>query len=161
MNDAKQNQHMVDTLFVLILFAFFAICSLMLITLGSGVYQNTVDKMNSNYSSRTSFAYITEKIRQKDVENCLNIDTFGDGSALILKEEIDSEIYHTILYADDGYLKELFCKEGASLAPSAGQQIMPCNKFCISQLEHNLYQVAITTDENETFTCYANIKSSY
>lgn len=161
MNHKKQNQHMVDTLFVLILFAFFAVCSFMLIMLGSGIYQNTIDRMNSNYSSRTSFAYISEKLRQQDSENSIHIDTFGDSSALVITEQIDDVSYQTWLYTDEGYIKELFCKKDASLTPTAGQKIMSCESFDIVKVENNLYHITVTTDTEDTYSCYINAKSSY
>lgn len=160
MNNKKQSQHMVDALFVLILFCFFAVCALMLITLGSNIYQKTVNHMNSNYSSRTSFAYVSEKIRQKDTAGSVSVKEFGDSSALVLTEYIEDLAYETWIYTDQGYLKELFCKQGTSLEPSAGQNIMPCTAFSIEKSSSQLYHIRISTDDENTFSCYVNTKSS-
>ena len=39
-----ENRHIVDTLFVLTLFAVFAICSMLLIAFGANIYQKTMIK---------------------------------------------------------------------------------------------------------------------
>jgi len=160
MDNKKQSQHMVDALFVLILFCFFAVCALMLITLGSNIYQNTVNHMNSNYLSRTSFAYVSEKIRQKDTQGSVSIQEFGDGPALVLAESIEDTTYETWIYTEQGYLKELFCKQGTSLEPSAGQNIMSCTAFSIEESSPQLYRICISTDNKNNFSCYVNTKSS-
>ncbi len=148
------NRHVVDILFVLSLFCVFAASALMLITLGSNIYEETVSRMERNYSARTSFAYIDEKIRQKDSYNAVAKVSFGDGDALVLSEIIEEETYQTILYLDNGYLKELFCKQDAHLSPSAGQEIMTCSLLEIEQIKENLYHITITVSGQEPSSIY-------
>ena len=63
MRQRQENNHIVDLLFVLGLFFVFTISALFLILIGSGVYKNTVDKMDRNFATRAAIAYVTEKSR--------------------------------------------------------------------------------------------------
>ena len=58
-----ENRHIVDTLFVLTLFAVFAICSMLLIAFGANIYQKTINNYEEHFNIATSVAYINEKIR--------------------------------------------------------------------------------------------------
>ena len=73
MNKQTYQQHMIDILFVLSLFCVFAVSSALLILFGADIYKKTVQQMENNYSTRTSIAYITEKIRQSDIEHAIKI----------------------------------------------------------------------------------------
>ena len=110
----QEKTFIVDVLFVLALFGVFTISALMLVTVGADVYRHTVEDMSRNYETRTSVAYITEKIRQNDVslpeqysEQSISIGTLSDCPALTLTQDINGELYCTYLYLHDGYLKEL------------------------------------------------------
>ena len=69
MNAKNERRHMVDVLFVLTLFCVFALCSILLIAVGAKVYQNTINSMETHFTSTTSLSYITEKIRQNDTSS--------------------------------------------------------------------------------------------
>ena len=57
-----QKGHVVDFLFTLALFCVFAASALMVVVIGANVYRQTVRGMDSNYDSRTSLTYLTEKV---------------------------------------------------------------------------------------------------
>ena len=52
MNQRNENKHMVDVLFVIILFCVFAVSALILVMIGANVYKKTVNDMDSNFNSR-------------------------------------------------------------------------------------------------------------
>lgn len=62
----NDSHHVVDILFVLALLCVFAVSAMILIILGANIYKVTVSHMNDNFSSRTSYAYIVQKIRQHE-----------------------------------------------------------------------------------------------
>ena len=103
MNFQNKTRHMVDILFVLALFAVFALSALLLVMFGSKIYQNTVTGMNENYTLRNSYSYITEKIRQSDTENSVQIGLIQDASAIVITTETNQTLYETYLYYYDGY----------------------------------------------------------
>ena len=114
-------RHMIDILFVLSLFCVFAFSSVVLILFGADIYKKTVSSMDSNYASRTSVAYLTEKIRQSDTYDAISIDCSSGSEKLLMTREIDGQTYATSLYEYDGYLCELFARTDIELPADAGQ----------------------------------------
>ena len=88
MNNRNENRHTIDFLFVIALLFLFAFMAIMLIALGASVYQRNVSLMEKNYETRTSYAYVTEKIRQADATGNLQIGTINQLPALLLFQEI-------------------------------------------------------------------------
>ena len=158
----NENRHVIDTIFVLALFAIFAVCALMLVSIGAGVYQKTVDDMNSNYNSRTTYSYIAEKLRQSDISGSVSIGQLDDLSALVLSEEIEGNIYSTYLYAYDGYLRELFVSPDfiiSDQAKNAGQKLLQIKDFSIQQISSGLYKFSMTTNDNQKLELFVSPKS--
>lgn len=56
MYKSRENQHMIDILFVLSLFCVFAVSSVVIILFGAHIYRSTVSQMDDNYTARTSIA---------------------------------------------------------------------------------------------------------
>ena len=164
-----EKRFIVDVLFVLALFGVFTISALMLVTIGAEVYRHTVDDMRHNYETRTSVAYITEKIHQNDTlinnngswEGSVNISTLASEPALVLKQIINGEMYSTYLYLHDGYLKELFMKSGTYLGEdtlSAGQEIMELSEFNMEQISDNLLSIKIVSSQGDIHTIYTSVR---
>lgn len=145
MHQKNEERHMIDVLFVLTLFLVFAFSALTLVSLGASIYQKTVDHMNQNFNTRTSYAYITQRIREFDEKDSITIGTIGDEPAVLLKQEINDTIYFTYLYQYDGKLCELLTRSDMSLEPSAGTPIMDINDFQIEKLNSNLYRFDLST----------------
>lgn len=143
----KQKKHTVDILFVLILFGVFAFSALMLVIMGSSVYNKTVNTMEDNYSSRTSYTYITEKFRHADQEYSISIKDVNGNHAFVFQEIINNEKYETYLYIHDGYLKELFIKKGDSVPLEAGNIILKASALTITKETEQLFHCTIETNE--------------
>lgn len=152
MNRNKEKSHMVDVLFVIALFFVFALSSLMLVVIGANVYQRTVENMDDSYRFRTTSAYITEKFRQNDAYESIEVGKIADSDALIFSQTIHESKYHTYLYLYDNQLKELFVKEGNSLGPNAGQDILPLTDFSIQVISDDLFQFSLTDLTGKTTT---------
>lgn len=155
----KQERHfVVDILFVLALFGVFAVSALVLVTIGANVYQHTVSAMNTNYDSRTAIAYITEKIRQSDCvlsdgTPAVSIGTLEQTPALILTDELDGEYYCTYLYLHDGWLRELYMRQGAYLGDNmedAGKNILELESLSYEQAAPNLLRVTMCMPDGNT-----------
>ena len=165
----KQERHfIVDVLFVLTLFAVFAISALVLMTIGADVYKQTVQDMSKNYDARTAMAYLSEKIRQADSVTtdgnpCYCLGYLENVPALILTDEINDEKYDTYLYLHEGNLKELCMRQGTYLGDdllSAGQKILPLESLSYEQIGERLLSVSMTTPEGETKQLYLSIHSN-
>ena len=163
MNTKSENNHVVDVIFVLALFAVFAVCALMLVSIGAGVYQKTVDDMNANYNSRTAYSYVAEKIRQNDEEGSIGISDMGGNPVLVLSETVDDKVYSTYLYAYEGYLRELFVSPDFKFddnSVTAGQKLIPVKKFDLEQVSDNLYSFSMVTEDDQDIELFISPKAS-
>ncbi len=153
------HRHMIDILFVFSLFCVFAVSSVLLILFGADIYKKTVQQMDSNYTSRTSIAYITEKIRQSDAENAIEIVSQNDTQILMLTNIINGIPYATSLYEYNGYLYELFARTDLELPLDAGQPVMELHSLTFSQLESNILEITFTDATNEEQKIYVSMHS--
>lgn len=147
----QTNHHMVDILFTLALFCVFAASALFVVIIGAGVYKSTVQKMNENYNTRTSLAYVTEKIRQNDTENGVAIGELEGSPALILSQQYDNISLKTYIYRDEGYLKELFINDSTTPLKRDGQKILEVHDFTMEQIRDSVFHFT-STDINGTKT---------
>ncbi len=158
MHFQNENRHMVDVLFVLSLFCVFAFSALMLVMIGADVYKKTASNMDTNYASRISYAYLSEKIRQNDRADSFSIGTYGGSDAFMISEEINGTTYYTYLYQYDGKLRELFTNTPDTLNPGAGQAIMDCSEFSVVTLDDHLFCFSMTTSEDVETTLYVSTR---
>ena len=153
----KKHQHIIDIMFLLSLFCIFAMSSVTLILFGADIYQKTVSQMDSNYSARTSTAYITEKIRQSDSSGSITISNYNNTDVLMLTSEINGVTYATSLYEYNGYLYELFSRADIELPLDAGQPIMEIEKLRFKKCNDNLLEISFYDADNSLNTIYVNV----
>lgn len=153
-------RHIIDILFVLSLFCVFAVSSVLLILFGADIYKKTVQQMENNYSSRTSIAYITEKIRQSDVEHAIKIISQDDTQILTLTNIINGIPYATSLYEYDGYLYELYARTDLELPLDAGQPVMELHSLSFSQIKPNILEITFSEDMDSEQTIYVSTHSN-
>lgn len=155
----KKRTHMIDIVFLLVLIGAFILSAILLILLGANIYRTTIRNMNSNYDTRTAFAYLTEKIEQQDSSGSVSIEKFGDNQSIVLSQEIDGKLYHTYLYSYQDHLMELLTNDGNNISPSAGQEILPCKSFQLSQINAHLYHFCVTTNDGTVLSLYISTHS--
>lgn len=155
----SKNRHLMDILFLLILLGVFVISAILLILLGSRVYQNTISNMSANYDTRTAFAYLTEKFHQQDTADAVSVEPFGESQAVVLTQKIQGKPYATYLYLYQGSIRELFAASGSKLSPQAGQEILPCQHFSVDQVGPELYHISLTDPEQESLSLYISTRS--
>lgn len=159
MNSANERRHMVDILFVLTLFCVFAVCSILLIAVGAKVYQNTLNNMETHFTSTTSLSYITEKIRQNDYSGQVSIEEFGGNDALVLSSVYNDEEYCTYIYSYAGQLKELFTKKSITLSPEAGRNILEISEFTITEVDSGLFEITLVDASHRSETILIALKA--
>lgn len=159
MRKQATHHHMIDILFALSLFCIFATCGVLLILFGADVYQKTIQHMDSNYSTRTSLAYITEKIRQSDSSDSICITSQDNTPILMLTDTINGIPYATSLYEYDGYLYELFARTDIELPLDAGQPVMELHNLSFSQLTSNILEISFTDSNEKAFCIYVCMHS--
>lgn len=156
----KSEKHIIDILFVIALFCIFTLSSIFLISIGADVYGKTVSHMETNFNSRTSFAYVTEKIRQSDEHDNISIGELDGLPALVITSSTDENNYFTYLYEYEGYLKELMVREDTPLGASAGQNIFEVTDFSLTQVNDNLLSFSISVDDENTCQLFVSIRST-
>lgn len=155
----QERKHTIDILFVLTLFCVFAISMIMLTGTGANVYSNIVDDMSSNFSSRTSFAYLTGKVHQGDETGRVSVGKYSNCDSLIISEEIDNITYCTYLYFYDGHIKEMFTRDGQSFDPEYGTDILEAQSFNVSKEGTSLIKFEISLDGKTTEPIYVHLRS--
>ena len=96
----ERQRHMTDQMFLVILFAVFAVCAFSLSMIGANIYSHTASVMNEDYEERIDISYVTEKIRQWDEKDSIEIGSFHGRTALIHTEKINGKNNNTYLYQE-------------------------------------------------------------
>ena len=149
-NDKK---HSVDLFFILLVFLGMLLACMVLISVGSTVFQKTVDSMNRSYTSRTPGAYVMQKLRQCDRSaDAVTIGELDGRKALLLHEEYGDVPYVTYLYEHGGKLMELFAEESITDLPAtAGSEIIDIGKIDYQIKNNTLFITISTNDYTKTY----------
>ena len=159
MKKLTSQRHIIDILFVLSLFCVFAVSSVLLILFGADIYQKTVEQMDTNYTSRTSVAYLTEKIRQSDTADSICISSQNETEILMLTYKINGITYATSLCEYNGYLYELFARADLELPLDAGQPVMELHSLSFSMVTPSIIEIRFTDTTNEEQTIFVSMHS--
>ena len=143
----RKAKHSIDFLFPIALFFVFACSTLFVLLFSANIYEKVVASSNANFETGTSLAYITEKIRQSDSNGNISITDYEGYQALAIQENYDGLSYTTYIYEMDGYLKELFIKDGVSAPVQTGTTIMEIHNFTMEDLENGLFRFTSTTSD--------------
>lgn len=162
MNTKQEKNHIVDVLFVLALFVVFTLSALVLVILGASVYRQTVSYMDENYTARTAYSYLTEKVRQNDLYDSISLGQLEDTDALVLTREINDTTYATYLYLHDGSLRELFMRQGSDIGAdplAAGREILPLTDWQLEMSADYLLHIILTLDDNSQKELFIALRS--
>jgi len=127
----------------LITFGVFAVCILLVLFTGAEAYRQMTRRDQRAFSDRTAVQYLTTRVRQADEAGRLSVEPFGDGDALVIREEFDGAFYETRIYCHGGFLCELFSLSGGGMAPEDGEQILEAERLSL-ELEGRLLWADIT-----------------
>ena len=159
MNSVRREKSIVDTIFVFMIFGILMLCALFVVLFGAKIYKRTAHDMDVNFNSRTSIAYVTEKVHQHDRKGCVEITINNGQPVLKLKQYVNDDEYCTYLYPHEGYLKELTAKGDIGLIESAGINILKLNEFRAEKISDSLYRFNIRDEYNNSTEFYVSIYS--
>ncbi|MCR4807043.1 MAG: DUF4860 domain-containing protein [Lachnospiraceae bacterium] len=159
MNHLKRDRSIVDIIFMITVFGVFMLSALFVVLFGARVYKRTAHDMSVNFSSRTSLAYVTEKLHQHDRKNGVSIMEDEDGPVLKLSQFINGDEYCTYLYEYKGSLKELTVRGDVDIVKSAGKDILKLNSFDTTRVSDSLYRFNIEDDEGNKTEFYVSLYS--
>ena len=143
-----------QTLIVLTLFGAYAVSAMILSAIGADIYSIGASNIENNYDMRTGALYLSEKIRQNDVENSIRIDQISGRDALVLTENKSGMGYESWIYVHNGYLREILLPPKSQFNPSAGQVIMPMKMIEADFNEQLLNITLYMTDEITEISIY-------
>lgn len=155
----ETKQRNISTLMTLLVFFLFAVTLLMVILSSARLYKNTVDSSRQCFDRRTVFLYLTTRVRQADSADQIALGIFGDGDALIFLEEFDGEVYHTLVYSHDGWLRELFCAESARLSPADGEKILPLQSLALDHIEGGI-RLQVTLPDGTALSFFLHLQTN-
>ena len=144
----KENRHIIDILFVISLFCLFVVSAVFLISIGARIYSKNITNLDSNFSSRTAVAYITEKIRQSEEFGNIEVGDFQGCPCVFIDSSYNDTEYRTCIYEYEGVLTELLTRKDTELSCDAGQPIIEVSEFSPSKPQPNLLNFKITTTDN-------------
>lgn len=145
----KRTTYTVDTIFVLVLFAVFAITVLFVLMSGAGVYKDTHNVMTERYQERTCLSYLTAKVNHYDETGKVYVADVNGVQALAVDEEMGGTTYTTYIYCTDGSVKEIMVEKGASFELDAGLDIIAAKKLEF-ETKDNLLKVICTGETGKT-----------
>lgn len=116
----------IDFIFSMILFLVFILCSVFTILIGSRVYGNIRARNDAAFYSDTALSYITNKVRQADRTDSVEVRSIDGQNVLVLSSDYDGVLYETWIYTKDGSLMELFSEQSSGLSTEDGLPVMEC-----------------------------------
>jgi len=159
MKFGKRDKSIVDALFLLALFGVFLVCALFIVLFGAKIYKNTVKSSEDSFFERTCCTYITEKIRQNDNTNGVNIISDNGDCRIMLTKSIDEADYTTYLYCDNGHLKEYTASANNDFNPSLGTEILEISSLSAQKCNDNLYRFCLESTEGNKVSFYVSVTS--
>ena len=138
----KNSAKMTD-LFALLVFVIFAVCLLAVLLGGARSYETVVQRGGASYEARTAAQYVTTRVRQA---GGVAVADFSGCDALVIPEVMEEETYLTRVYCYDGYLRELYCPENATLGPQDGEKLIPMEDMQLS-VDGGILRVQLDSQE--------------
>ncbi len=135
----------VDIVAGLVLFCIFTTCMLFVLLSGAKSYKSISHSIEEQYAERTCLSYITAKIRHFD-NGGVYLTNFEGVNALALDEEIEGNIYTTLIYPYNGYICELFAAKDSGLLPEDGLSIIAADNLSFEQAENSLFHITCEAD---------------
>ena len=130
-NDRK---HYTDSLAILVVFAIFAVCVVLSLLAGASAYKRLSERDTSDYETRTCLQYIGTKLSNAQCPEAIAVVPFGDGNALRISEDFAGEEYCTYVFADGGYLCELYTIASDDQPdPASGEHMIELNGLSFEQ----------------------------
>lgn len=153
-------KHHMDGVYVLLLFAVFAGCILIVLLFGASAYEKIVERDQASYNQRTGIQYLAAKIRHSDSTDQIFVGSFSDRTN-VAADEINALYlqfvgedgavpgYYTKIYYYDGYIREVLCGEDDGLSPEDGSEVMAAGGLRFSREGDLITCVVVNEDGSE------------
>ncbi len=148
-------KHNIESAFVLVLFAVFAVAIVAVLALGARTYKGLVERDNDSYNKRIITSYVSAKIRNNDVQGAVavggfaNVDDDGEINTLHMYQDIEGATYDLRVYYYDGKIYELLTLSGTDLNPEDGNAIMDAQGLSFAREGNIIHITAKDADGRE------------
>lgn len=134
-----------ETVFTLLIFSLFAVCSLFLVLIGANVYRGIVNQMDSNNETRASLSYVANKVHAAG-KGKTSVRKIGGRQVLVIESEEGGDEYRTYIYRYGDSIMELFADAQNSFTPGDGDKITEISDFQMTQTGNLLHLSAAGKD---------------
>lgn len=156
----ETTEHHMDGVYVLLLFAVFAGCILLVLLSGASSYEKLVKRDQTAYNERTGIQYLVAKLRHADSTEGIYVGSFSDRNRVdadginvlylpFIGEDGPVDGYYTEIYYYDGYIREMLCEENSGLNPEDGNEILPAKGLSITRKGNLITFTLISEQDNE------------
>lgn len=160
MNDRKRPNHVIDSLFPVVLFFLFTISALVVILLAVRIYESTTDSSARSNISQAALIYVSEKVHQNDYGTEFSIAEIEGQSTLKMSHVKDKAGYTTYIYYYKDGLYELFIRDGITPSLSAGSFIAKVTDFAPEQISDKLLRLYFTDDKGNVSSTLVGTRST-
>lgn len=136
------------TVAALLLLAVFAAGILGVLLGGAAAYRRLNQQDQRSFESRTCLQYLATRVRQASGPDAVSIAPFGQVDALVIRQELEGEVFLTRVYCYDGWLMELFSFAEGEQEPRDGEKIMPLSVLTM-ELQQGLFTAAVSVQGEE------------
>ena len=145
-------KHKLDLLFPILLFGCLSICAVFTILIGIHFYEDTTERISSNYESRTALSYLREKIHQNDENGNISLGTLAGNDSLIIRHNYNENLYYTYIYVYENALWELIIQDGVEVSPKDGTKILDVSDFRMEESAAGRFHFSYTNADGHTVT---------
>lgn len=147
MGTKNQKQNGVQTLFILAVFATFAVLAALLTLTGAKVYKGVTESTQANHALRASLSYVANRIHACTERETVSVGQYQNTSILTIEESVEGHSYYTRIYFYGGALREHTSVDSdvGSFAMENGDAIAMLQDFQVQQDESRITIMA--TDE--------------
>ncbi|MBP5265208.1 MAG: DUF4860 domain-containing protein [Lachnospiraceae bacterium] len=148
MLNTKKKTGPIEFVFPILLFLIFTLSALFIILFAAQIYQKIVDDSSINYSANTALSYVSEKIRQGENGDGIEVGSFEDCDALILHNHVKEVDYATYIYFYDGALYEFMAESDrvSEMTVGTGTAILEVADFTITEDDNHLISFTCTDE---------------
>lgn len=129
-----------------ILFAVFAVLSVMIIYIGSGVYGGISENKSANEQKRTTLSYIVNKVR--DTGGSISIRETDGIPVLALQDNTGDVTVETLIYEYDGRLMEMRIMAGDEFDLKFGSTLLKTDGI-VFELDKERKLLSVTVKDSE------------
>lgn len=156
----KRQSHSIEVIFVFLLFAVFAILSMLLIFIGSDNYNSILHAQDRNMDTRTAISYISNKIRANDRKDAVEIREINGIDVLALKYEKNGEQFENLIYCYENAIREALTYPGLEFDLSYGEKLLEADSLMITyQPEQKIVSFTVTGLDGSKKNMIISLKS--